>query len=92
MKSFSERKGLRPVSETVQTNSMTAELRNSLWNAVHIAIWSEDGFLYGRQGGLGDIAAFSELLWFRYFKKPIDERPGYVGTHAEYDRIDVETV
>ena len=77
MKSFSERKGLKSISETVQANSMTTELRNSLWNALHVAIWHEDGFLYGRQGGTGDIDAFSEILWFRYFKKPIDERPGY---------------
>ena len=77
MKSFSERKGLKPISETVQTNSMTTELRNSLWNALHIAIWSEAGFLYGRQGGLGEIDTFSEQFWFRYLKKPIDERPSY---------------
>lgn len=75
MKTFSERKGLKSVTETVQTNSMSAELRNSLWNALDIAIWSADGFLFGRHSSRGEIDDFSKLLWFRYFKKPIDERP-----------------
>lgn len=78
MKSFSERKGLKPVSETVQTNSISIELRNSLWNVLHVAIWSTDGFVYSRSGRTAGIDGFSEQLWFRYFKKPIDERPGYV--------------
>ena len=34
MKTFSERKGLTPVSEIIQTNSMNEALRNSLWNVL----------------------------------------------------------
>lgn len=77
MKSFSERRGLKAVSESVQTNHISEELRNSLWNAFHVAIWSQHGFVFGRSGGTGDIDDFSARLWFHYFKQPIDERPGY---------------
>ena len=34
MKTFSERKGFKPVSETIQIDSMNEALRNSLWNAL----------------------------------------------------------
>lgn len=36
MKSFSERKGLKPVREGIQTEGMSDELRNSLWNALQL--------------------------------------------------------
>lgn len=77
MKSFSERKGLKPVRQTIHTDGMTDELRNSLWNALHIAVWESEGFLHDRHGNLPGIDGFSAHLWFSYFKKPIDERPTY---------------
>lgn len=77
MKSFSERKGLKPVRQTIQTDGMTDELRNSLWNALHLAVWESDDFLHHRYGRLPDIDDFSAHLWFRYFKRPIDERPSF---------------
>lgn len=77
MKSFSERKGITPPRQTVQTDGMTDELRNSLWNALHVSVWESDGFMRDRHGNLPKINDFSTHLWFRYFKKPIDERPTY---------------
>jgi hypothetical protein len=77
MQSFSERKGFSPPRQTVQTGGMSDELRNSLWNALHLAVWESDGFLHDRYGKLPKIDDFSAHLWFRYFKKPIDERPTY---------------
>jgi DNA-binding transcriptional ArsR family regulator len=82
MKSFSERKGLKPVRQTIQTDGMTDELRNSLWNALHLAVWESQDFMHHRYGKLPEIDHFSAQLWFRYFKKPIDERPSF----AYYDR------
>ena len=76
MKSFSERKGLKPPRQTVQTHGMTDELRNSLWNALHLMVWESDDFMHSRMS-LPKIDDFSAHLWFRYFKKPIDERPTY---------------
>jgi hypothetical protein len=75
MKSFSQRKGLKPVPEVAQVGTMSDELRNSLWNALDTIFWSTDGFIYGRHG-YGEIEEFSRALWSRYFKKPVDSRPG----------------
>lgn len=74
MKTFSQRKGLKPVSEIIQTESMNLELRNSLWNALDVGIWSAERFLYV-QHGAPDIDPFCKSLWFNYFKKPIDSIP-----------------
>ena len=69
---FSQRKGLKPVAEIIQIDSMNSELRNSLWNALDVAIWSSDDFAYGQYS----IEPFSKALWFHFFKEPIDSRPG----------------
>ncbi|CAG8866716.1 AbiJ-NTD4 domain-containing protein [Pseudomonas fluorescens] len=77
MKTFSERKGLKPVRQTIQTNVMTDELRNSLWNTLQLIVWDSQDFMHDRYHNYPGIDGFSEILWFRYFKKPIDERPSY---------------
>lgn len=77
MKSFSQRKGLKPIPEVAQVGGMSDELRNSLWNALDVVFWSASGFRYGRSGGTGEIEEFSRQLWFHHFKKPVDARPGY---------------
>ena len=67
MKSFSQRKGFKPVAEVLQIDSMNSELRNSLWNVLDIEIWSADRF--------DSLDPFCEALWFKFFKKPLDSRP-----------------
>ena len=82
MKNFSERQGLTPVSEIIQTDSMTEELRNSLWNVLDLEIWSAPRFINDSYGPPGEIDPFSLSLWVKYFKKPIDERP-----HDQYAKM-----
>ena len=65
---FSQRKGLKPVAEVIQVDSMNSELRNSLWNTLVQLEWS-------RSSGYGSIERFSQALWFDFFKEPIDSRP-----------------
>ncbi len=74
MKSFSQRKNLKPVLEIIQADSMNIDLRNSIWNALDSAIWTTKGFAWA-QYGEAEITPFSQILWFDYFKKPIDSRP-----------------
>ena len=77
MKSFSQRKGLKPVLEVAQIGAMSSELRSSLWNALDTAFWSTESFVYGRHGGHGEIEDFSRVVWSHYFKKPVDARPAH---------------
>lgn len=73
MKTFSERKGLKPVSEVIQIDSMNETLRNSLWNALDAALWSTEDFIYSHYEP--HIKPLSKAIWFHYFKKPVDMRP-----------------
>jgi hypothetical protein len=75
---FSQRIGKQPVYTALQTEGMDDALRNSLWNVLDLFIWQRQGFLgpsYGGGGPVGDIHAFSQVLWFQFFKKPIDTCP-----------------
>lgn len=75
---FSERKGMKKVSEIIQVEGMNADLRNSLWNVLDLLAWRADGFIYDRYKESG-IELYSKELWFGYFKKPIDARPSSPG-------------
>ena len=70
MKSFSQRKGFKPVTEVIQIDSMNSELRNSLWNVFDMRILSNPHIPVRYA-----IEPFSQALWFHFFKKPIDSRP-----------------
>ena len=77
---FSQRIGKQPVNTALQTEGMDDALRSSIWNVLDLWIWQRQGFLYPSYSGsgwLGDIDAFSKVLWFQFFKKPIDTRPNH---------------
>jgi len=77
MKQFSHRKGYKTVSETLQVESMSSELRVSLWNFLLRTLFDSR---FMSEGGSGrDIAEFSESFWDEYLKKPLDERPRHPG-------------
>jgi hypothetical protein len=63
MTSFSQRKGLKPVSKALQLEGMDADLRNSLWNVLF------DTYLKQQVGNTNLYRAY----WLSYFKRPIDE-------------------
>jgi hypothetical protein len=48
MKKFSQRKGFKPVSETIQVNGMSEELRNSLWNVLDVFLFKTDEITLGQ--------------------------------------------
>jgi hypothetical protein len=76
---FSERHGYKPVREAIQIDSMSEDLRNSLWSLLQVSVWDD------AKGSRGELQyqpdRFQTLcysLWFSYFKKPIDTLPDYV--------------
>ena len=72
---FSERKGLVTVAEIIQADGMSSELRSSIWNVLDLRIWSKPGFMDWTQGQYEPrIRSFSKVLWFHYFKRPVDTR------------------
>jgi len=78
MKTFSQRKGIKPSKTFIQLHSMDPELRNGLWSALSSHYWSlvrpNSGDIYERVylSDNENMYALFKLLWLRYFKKPID--------------------
>jgi len=71
MKLFSQRKGIKPVKNIMQVDSMDDDLRNGLWNALTMFYWNQvKVVIYGYDYGKVDILL--QMLWHSYFKKPID--------------------
>ena len=67
--SFSQRKGIKPVRETIQTDSMDDALRNKLWNGLLFTYWNgvDEDYSYNEL-----IRPLIERLWHRFFEAPID--------------------
>jgi DNA-binding transcriptional ArsR family regulator len=82
---FSQRKGYKPVSNLIQNDTMSDELRNTLWNILDLLVWQKKDFLSTRfnneRTGMDE---FSTILWLNYFKRPIDARPS-----SSYETKDV---
>ena len=76
MSLFSQRKGIKPVKSVMQVDSMDSDLRNGLWNALTIFYWNqvEEGQLISNYK---NIDTLFKILWFNYFKQPIDTLNNY---------------
>jgi len=68
---FSERKGLTPVSEIIQIDSMNNALRISLWNVLLVFIFENSQYMTSYEE-VTPFRKFARSLWFSYFKQPID--------------------
>lgn len=74
---FSERKNYKKPSTIIQVDGISDELRNSLWNVLFVSKW-DIGSVSDRLRSdaiVKDMRNFSGILWFSYFKNPIDARP-----------------
>ena len=72
---FSERKGLKPVSDIIQVDGMSDELRTSIWNVLDIELWSVEGFVWDAGYPSKQIIKLGKNLYYLYFKKPLDKLP-----------------
>jgi hypothetical protein len=76
MPSFSQRKGLEPVSKIIQLEGMDKGLQNAIWNALDRIVWSRPGFIYSvRAPTPARIEAFSRMLWEGFLNASVDQRP-----------------
>ena len=66
---FSQRKGLKPIKDTFQTDNIDDDLRARLWNTLTIYYWKHIGewLSYDTNSEL-----LVHMLWHHYFKKPMD--------------------
>lgn len=62
---FSERKGYKEISEIIQLNTVSINLKNLLWNVLYVYIWNEESFK-------SDFLPFFARLRHHYFKQTIE--------------------
>jgi hypothetical protein len=76
MELFSHKYGYKPVKSIIQVQSMDNDLRNSLWNAVHIFYLSslKSNFILDYSDNR-EMALLCIFLWNDYFKRPVDTIP-----------------
>jgi hypothetical protein len=58
---FSQRMGITEVRSVIQRDSMTAELRNSLWNILDQKVWRAKGFREKKVEERGQVLLFASL-------------------------------
>lgn len=68
---FSQRIGLTPAKKSFQKDSIDEELRNSIWNAIHIFILNSLSTFSGNNSD-PDFTLFAKRLWIHFFKRPVD--------------------
>ena len=85
---FSQRIGKRKVKVELEKESLSPELRNSLWTLVIeiiIAPKDEDTDRYGREKW-SPRSKFFRSVWIHFFKRPIDNLPIQYGNY--YGQVD----
>lgn len=76
---FSERYGHKPIREVIQLESVDETLKNTLWSVLKLTVWDNvkrstgiyKGY-YISDGQNSEIKHLCTMLWFHYFKKPLD--------------------
>jgi hypothetical protein len=74
---FSERSGIKPIKNVIQTEGMDDDLRNGLWNALDLFYWEHVVTRYGYNYHESDelISKLCRSVWLNYFKQPLDTLP-----------------
>src|SRR4051812_28008334 len=72
---FSQRGGYAPVPTVAQRETMSVELRNSLWNVLTLVYWQNESFFETDRPTTDNSSQLGTLLrrlWIGLFKQPVD--------------------
>ena len=88
MKLFSQRRGLKPIKDVIQIESMDLDLRNGLWNVVSDYYFKHLHTTHNRdrQRFQQKLNALCKSIWIYYFKIPYDSTPSYPEDIYKYIR------
>jgi len=75
---FSQRKGYKPVRESLQKEGMDDDLRHGLWNAIDLCVWRENEYShYSESFTTSNLYGLFQNYWHNLFKYPLDNLPHY---------------
>jgi len=76
MELFSQRKGLKSIKNSIQTDSVDQALRSRLWNVVHTKLLGRIRMAITTPSAISPaLGEFIHRLWDAYFKLPVDTIP-----------------
>ena len=88
---FSQKIGKYPVQKLAQFESIDDDLRIKIWNVLQLQIWDqwepEPGAysMSSRSVEAKQVDNIVQVLWFRYFNKPLDTIPAFRTRHGGDD-------
>ena len=75
MPTFSQRHGYKKLQKSLQRETVDEELRSRMWTLLKLFVWDRWNRNYYYASDTKEVEALWNQFWFRYFKKPSDERP-----------------
>lgn len=86
---FSQKIGKYPVQKLAQIESIDDDLRVKVWNVLQLQIWDywepEPGAysMSSRSTEAKQVDNIIQVLWFKYFNKPLDTIPAFKTRHGD---------
>ena len=76
---FSQRKGIQSVRDSIQKDEISDSLRNGLWDALDINLWSKVNFGASSYSYVAssNLRPLLERYWHNFYHSPIDTIPSY---------------
>lgn len=74
---FSERMGYKKPKTEIQHESMDNDLKNRIWSLIYLTYCQNMERFDPMDEEYYEIYQLFQIIWFSFFKKPIDEMPEY---------------
>ena len=72
---FSQRKGLKPIKDTLQRDEIDQDLRTGLWNVITSILWQRYDYSHREPRFNTTLTVLVKRIWASFFKVPLDSMP-----------------
>jgi hypothetical protein len=72
---FSQRKGIKPIKNTIQRDEIDQDLRIGLWNVLTMILWERYVYSYNQPPFNITLIGLVKLIWASFFKLRLDTMP-----------------
>lgn len=86
MSLFSQRKGIRPLKKAIQREQIDEELKNRIWSAMQMTVWSNyhgEPLYANTDAATKAVLVLVRELWLHFFKAPVDTIPSFHDGHPK---------
>lgn len=84
---FSQRIGKRKISSVLEKETISQELRNSLWSLILENVLNNELVDYDFDNNYSKVTALYRSIWMHFFKRPIDNLPMEFNNYEVDERV-----